>query len=283
MTASEALMQARRHLRAAGALYREGLVPECHAEMRAALTSTLAAWTPNDSAPAARVAAAPPSAAIEDPALGELAKRGYDVARLRAALSIGADGLPDDRRMPARFEALWAEAERLVRFSTKALRAPPEIRRRRFLATGALVLALLVTLFVSFRLWGRVRARASATYSPEWPASYAVDGLDATEWILPDKTLGWLDVYLPRPTDVKRVVVLNGHNRFYLDRATKGFKVTAFAGNHELASAEAEFPGIKDGRSAREVKLRADGVTRLRIEILSYFGAGGTIAEVEVR
>jgi hypothetical protein len=90
-------------------------------------------------------------------------------------------------------------------------------------------------------------------------------------------------VYLPHPTSVHEVEVVNGHNRYYLDRATRKLRVTAFAGNDARASAETEFPPTQDKRSARKLKLAAEGVTRLHLEILAYHGAGGTIAEVTVR
>jgi hypothetical protein len=181
------------------------------------------------------------------------------------------------------FEDTWAEAERLVNYTAKALRSPAERKRRRQVALGAAAALVVLALVLSARVWGRVRARASAVYNAEFPASYAVDGIESTEWLLPDRTLGWLDVYLPRPRSVRTVEVVNGHNRYYLDRATRKLRVTAYAGNEARGSVEAEFPPTQDKRSARKLKLSAEGVTRLHLEILSYYGAGGTIAEVKVR
>lgn len=274
MTPSETIDRAKREIHAASALYREGLEAECDAYMRRALRTTLGAWL-----------SASGEAGVESgdaAALEVLAQKGYpDLERLREALALvqterGAEPRARD------VEKVWAEAERLLRFSAKRLQTQAmRRRRRRWLVIGA-GLIVIVGVFFCVRLWGRVRVRASASYAPEFPASYAVDGIDSTEWILPDGQLGWLDVYLPRAKDITRVVVLNGHNRYYLDRATKRLRVTAYAGDQEVGSAEREFKAIKDGRSALDIRLAAHGVTRVRVEILSYFGTGGTIAEVEV-
>lgn len=276
MISSEAIEHAKRDVRAAQTLFQAGLLPECDAHLRAALRTALGAWS----------GAAPESAAepIESDGLAALAHSGYPtVDRLRAVLA--AEPAKDDgtRRLPRDFEAAWAETERFLRFSERRLLPAVVRKRRRRVLAAALVLAVLLAIFVSERLWGRVRARASASYSPESPASYAIDGIDSTEWLLPDGTLGWLDLYLPRATHVRSVVVLNGHNRFYLDRGTQRVRVTAYKNNEELASAEGAFKGIKDGHPALKLPLHADGVTRVRVEVLSFFGSGSAVAEVEVQ
>ncbi|HSU39686.1 MAG TPA: discoidin domain-containing protein [Polyangiaceae bacterium] len=275
MISSEAIERARRDVRAAQTLFQAGLLPECDAHLRAALRTALGAWSE----------AAPESAAepVETDGLAALAQNGYpSVDRLRGVLVAERASNDVARRLPRDFEATWAETERLLRFSERRLLpAVVQKRRRRRMAT-ALVLAVLLAIFVSERLWGRVRARASASYSPESPASYAIDGIDSTEWLLPDGTLGWLDLYLPRATDVRSVVVLNGHNRFYLDRGTQRVRVTAYKKDQELASAEGSFKGITDGHPTLKLPLHADGVTRVRLEVLSFFGSGSAVAEVEV-
>ena len=275
MSAREALDRAQRELRAASALWREGLLPECHAHMLAALNATLAGWRP-------------PSAdagdSAEDSALDALSKLGYPgVEELRTLLTAASRESISESGLPLGFEAYWTEVERLIRFSARRLLPEASRRRRRWLTGAAVALVVVGAVVVGERLWGRLRARASATHSPEAPAAYAVDGIDTTEWLLPDDTLGWLDVYLPRPTDVRGLRVLNGHNRFYLDRAAKRVRATAYAHDEELSSAEGQFAGIKDGHPALDLKLDASGVTRVRVEILSFFGAGSAIAEVTRR
>jgi hypothetical protein len=277
MTPSEAIERAQHEVRVASTLFRDGLLPDCDTYLRRALRSALAAWLPAE-------AEATPEAG-EQSALEALTKQGYrDVDRLRAALADGEKRA--NATLPRDFERVWAEAERLVRFSVKRFEPVATRRKRRRMlgALGALLLVGVVFFFFGERLWGRVRARASAAYAPDFPAAYAVDGIDTTEWLLPDGALGWLDVYLPHAKDVHEVMLLNGHNRFYLDRATRRVRVTAYAGNRELRSAESEFTtGVKDGRNALVIPLVAEGVTRVRIEVLSFFGGGGTLAEVEVR
>jgi hypothetical protein len=280
MNANPSLDSAKRSVAVAATLWRAGFMPECHAAMRSALRAALAAWAPSESSNDEEAVAG------EERALAALAQRGYGrVEALRAAL-VASRRLETPRATaapptPTDFESLGSEVERLVRYSETHLRPAHLRRRRRLLARVALGASVLLVLVLGYRLWGRVRVRASDAYSPSAPASYAVDGLDNTEWLLPDRALGWIDVYLPRSRHIRRVQVLNGHNRAYLDRATQRFRVTAYADDHPLATAEGEFARIKPGRSEVTVKLDARGATRLRLEVLSFFGTGAAIAEIE--
>ena len=174
--------RARRTMAAGGALWREGLVYEAHAHMATALREALAAWVPvvgesGGTAPAA----------MEERAVRELAIAGYrDVDRVRDALaatvsvtgsassdSIAASALSD-------FEWIWGEAERLCRFGSRRLATPVERQRARMRLTvvGALGLIVFGVLFV--RIWARPHVSASGVFSREFPASYAVDGIDST-------------------------------------------------------------------------------------------------------
>ena len=275
---SDAIERAKRDVRAAGALFRSGLLPESHGYLMRALHAALDAWTAADGA-----RAPDPS---EEQALAALTKQGYrESERVRSILAAeratAATAAPEPR-LPSDFEETWAAIERLVSFSERQLRPDRIRRRRRRFAVSSAALALLLVTALGVRLWGRVRARASASISPEGRGAYAVDGIDTTEWILPDDQLGWLDVYLPRAKEIRSVVVLNGHDRFYMDRAAKRVRVTAYAEHRELGAAEGQFPGIRDGRSALTLKLHARGATRLRLEVLSYYGAGSAIAELEI-
>jgi hypothetical protein len=259
--ASETFLDdARRAFAATDALFRAELVAECHPFKLRALRSCLAAW------------------GDEETAFAALSSTNYpDLARLRAALAVTPEMIPND------FDWIWAEAERLYRFSVPRL-APERTRTlRRRVAIALAASTVLVVTLVAARLWGGWRVTASATYSPDFAASQAIDGNDATEWLPPDGQSGWLEIDLPRARHVHAVRIYNGHNRFYVDRGTHEFKVTLFAGERELKSQTGHFDQMTDQVSKIDVPFDVDGVTRVRVDATSFFGKGVAIGDIELR
>jgi hypothetical protein len=59
--------------------------------------------------------------------------------------------------------------------------------------------------------------------------------------------------------------------------------VTAFSAAGPVGTAEGRFVGISEKRSVLDLPVEARDVTHLRVEVLSHFGGGGALAEVEVR
>jgi hypothetical protein len=262
--AESSLKRATRAFDAARALFRAGLVAESHPFMVEALRAALDAWHKDGGEP------------DDASALRALGDAGYpDVDQLRAGLTAASGPMPAD------VEWLWAEAERLYVFSRKRL-LRPNWKRKRWLALG-LVTALGIVLAVSWRTWGRMRIRASATLGTEYPASNVLDGNDTTEWLAPEAKDAWLEIRPPRPRRVQSVRVYNGHNRFYMDRALRRFRVTLFAGDKQVASAEKEFTRLTDRTSLLDVEVAGTGVTLVRLDALSHFGAGVAIGDVEIR
>lgn len=295
----EAVAEARRALAAGLALWREGLVAESHVHMVEALRAALRAWDPVDAASPAD-GAAPTAAVLPDsggksaagtsstadpppswePALSALDAAGYrHPDRLRTALAT-----PSSSGAPARPELdwIWDEIDRLCRFSLRRL-TPQRARRRRRIYGGAVCAVLAIAVAVTLaQLWGGPLASASGTFSAEHPASLAVDGMVATEWLLPDRTAGWLQISFRSRRTVRSVRIYNAHNRYYMDRASERVRVTAFSDQGPVATAEGRFAAMSIERSALDLPLAADHVTHLRVEVLSYFRNGGGLAEVEV-
>ncbi|HEY5373475.1 MAG TPA: hypothetical protein VIK01_07295 [Polyangiaceae bacterium] len=263
-------------------LFRDGFLPECHEFMIKALRLQLDAWGGLESV-AGPEQGEPPGA--QEQGFVVLERAGYRrIDRLRAAAradepasSIGLAHTPAPD-----FDWIWAEVERLTRFSTsKAL--TPRARTRRRWRRSLLVAALgFLALLICYRLWGRPRAQASAIHSEPYPANNAVDGLEATEWLLPDRTSGWVDVMLPAARTVHRVRLVNAHNVFNADRATRAVHVTAFSRRGPAVSVDGAFAAFSENRSLLELPLEAHDVTRIRVEVLSYFKLGGGLAEVEI-
>lgn len=278
---ADSVRRAQRSIDGARALFREGLVPECHEYMVSALRVLLEAW--GSVGPPAEQANLEPVRAQEQ-ALAELARAGYrHTDRLRAALAATAEPSSSAASLPANVDWIWVEVERLARLSARRAMTP----RARKLAwwrrglVSALVLGL--ALLVAMRLWGRPHVRASAVISEAHPAANAIDGLEATEWLLPDATAGWVDVLFPSSRTVHGVRLVNAHNVFYADRAARAVRVTAFTAQNKAASVEGSFARLTQDRSVLDLSLEARGVTRLRVEVLTYFQVGGGLAEIEVR
>jgi hypothetical protein len=133
-----------------------------------------------------------------------------------------------------------------------------------------------------WRLWGRPVVSASGVYSTDHTAANAFDGLDATEWLLPDRQVGWLDIRFASSRKLRRVRLLNSHNIYFMDRAAERVKVTAYGKRGPIATAQGRFAKINGKRSPLDLSLSADAAVRIRVEVLSYFGSGGGLAEVEL-
>jgi hypothetical protein len=278
----EVISRASRAIVAAGALWREGLVPEAHTQMAIALRLALEPWAASDVNPAEP--SADPTLSHSERGLSALTRAGYrNVGRLRDALTaVAGDPSSAPPHPPADFEWIWAEAERLCRFGKRRLATPLERKRTRARMGTAGALIALAIILAMVRVWGRAHVSASGIYDPAYPASYAFDDIDSTEWLLPDHAAGWLLISFSSTRHVHRVVLLNAHNRFYLDRGAERIRVTAFSKAGVVASAEGRFGRLTGDPSALELPLDAQDVSEIRVDVLSYYGNGGGLAEVEV-
>jgi len=287
---SDAFTRTRRAIVSAGALWREGLVPEAHAYMASALRMALRPWVVEGREKASPEPGQEQAATDEERALTALGRAGYrNVERLREALSATAGVAPDVTAEsvaippPVDFEWIWAEAERLCRFGARRLATPLERKRMRTRTAFVGGIGILLLILVIVRVWVRPHVSASGVYSPDFPASYAVDDIESTEWLLPEHAAGWLQISFSSPRHVHGVVVLNGHNKFYLDRGAERIRVTAFSKTGPIASAEGRFAKLTGDRSPLDLPLDGRDVSEIRLEVLSFFGSGSAIAEVEVR
>jgi len=269
----QTILRARRALDSGRALYRENLVPECHTHLASALSILMAAWSAQ-AVEATSPAGEPDTEANR--AMAALERAGYPgVERLRAVLETSPTSTDLDMT--------WGEIERLYRFSIRSLDPPARRRQIHLMAAIAAGLALVLLVLVLWRLWGRPVATASAVYSPHHPAANAIDGLLATEWLLPDETTGWLQITYSSPRVVHAVRLMNAHNIHFQDRGAENVRVTAYCEHRAVASAEGRFAEIVAGPSPLDLNVNADCVTHLRVEVLSYFKTGGGLAEVQIR
>lgn len=297
---AQSLARAERAITSARALWREALMPEAEEVLAGALRTLIEVWArrapespapaPHEDAPAAESELAPETAHSKyAAALAALGSARYrTLARLERALAaVDAPRAPVDAghaaTLSANFETVAAETERLYAFTRRKLAPPLSPRARRIRLWLGIGTASVVALVVAWRLWGRPLATASAVYSWDHPATNAIDGLDATEWLLPDGASGWLEIRFPWSRNIRQVRLLNCHNIYYMDRGAERVRVTAFGPQGEIASVQGHFTKISGKRNPIDLKLKADGVTRLRVEVLSHFASGGGLAEVEWR
>ncbi|MEI9951934.1 MAG: hypothetical protein WDO74_23865 [Pseudomonadota bacterium] len=175
-----------------------------------------------------------------------------------------------------------------------ALRMTGSLRRaartRRAIVLGRVgwlsaLLAIIAAVVFAVRLRDRFHVVESSHYAPAYAAFAArnvIDGNQATEWLAPDGTPAWLDLKFDPAIQVTAVRVLNGHNSFYNDRATKVLEVTLFAGQSAVAHSELTLPGLEEPAQALTLPIAATGVTRIRFFAREYYGKGASLAELEV-
>jgi hypothetical protein len=135
-------------------------------------------------------------------------------------------------------------------------------------------------------LWTRAQlhqdhATASSVYenSPKLGAASVIDGDLSTEWVLPNRVPGWVEIQLGQPIHLKRVRIVNGRNPPYDDRSARKVRITAFP---EQGAEVDAFLTFDADEPTREVPLDVAGVQRVRVDVLSFEGRGGAIAEVEL-
>jgi hypothetical protein len=181
-------------------------------------------------------------------------------------------------------QAAWLERARALLAQTEA-KDPrtPTLKRRRLIALALLFVVtggLLAWLVV--RSLDQVSARASDAYAKDTGADLVTDGIGATEWLLPDKAKGWLELELARRRVVNGISIENAHNRHYLDRATRELRIEAFDGKKRVFETKIVFQRIEEESHPVRVALPRVPVSRLRFEVLSHHGSGAGLAEIRL-
>jgi hypothetical protein len=145
--------------------------------------------------------------------------------------------------------------------------------------------AALLVLLGAFLLARKrpVTVEASATAEPALVADHLIDGDEKTEWALPDRTPGYVDVVMAEPRKVARIKLLNSKNLPSGERGVREFKVEAFlAGNQVVKAVEGAFSTWSREPQWQTVDLDVPNVTRLRVSVKTWFGAGGGLTELVV-
>ncbi|MCC7534605.1 MAG: hypothetical protein IT379_00245 [Deltaproteobacteria bacterium] len=213
-----------------------------------------------------------------------------------SARTVDAAAKLAERNTPERDDAFSPDDERAL---SSLLEIAPTLERRLDRLTAPsrdlwllrirrlVVLALATVAFVAAVLYVTAPKRELMASASAWWGSSddehprnAVDGDESTEWHLPDAALGFLEVRPMPARDIRAVRLLDTRNPPFFDRVTTRVRVTAFAGDRQLATRESEMPASIGAGRWVEIPMVARGVDRVRIDILAFSQKGGGLTEV---
>jgi hypothetical protein len=153
-------------------------------------------------------------------------------------------------------------------------------------ARGAWLLVALAALagaaWYALRPGPDVVATASAVYAgdPIFGPDRVLDGDTVTEWLLPDRTPGTLELALRAPRRVTAVRLVNGHNREFNDRAVRDYEIELYAGQRLVKKLSGSFAQLVPAPAPVSIRADADGVDRVRIVVKSFHREGAALAEI---
>lgn len=167
-----------------------------------------------------------------------------------------------------------------------AFKRLPAVTRGRIILAVQLTIAVLVLFSAPIVNWfmesDRVEVFASNFYSDDHAARFATDKYPATEWLLPDGTLGYIELTFGSKRAIHGVTVTNGHNLNYMDRAIKKARILVFSGDDVVEQHEVELPGIEGEYKSRRIELGGHRASRVRLEVLEFDGNGAALSELAV-
>lgn len=185
----------------------------------------------------------------------------------------------------------FGTAARAARWLVNALEPltlrPARLHFRRVVRAVALLTALAgIGVGAYFRAFPVPVTEVSASHergNGQWPATFAYDGDPATEWLMEDHRVGFLELAFSPPRDLAAIRLLNGSNPPYGDRAVRDYRIEVVANSTSMpTSLRGTFEEHSDTPRWREIDLGIREVTLVRIHVVSFHGLGGSLAEVSV-
>jgi len=155
----------------------------------------------------------------------------------------------------------------------------------RFARVGG-VIAVLLAVSIGSYLGLRTPEGVNVTASGQWAADFggpegAIDGNPNTEWQLPSRAVGWLEITIEPPTRVERIRLLNGHNRQYNDRAVRQANIEVFSDGELARTIEQTWEAVEPRPEWVEHEVGLDEVNKIRVDVRSFHLHGGALAEIE--
>lgn len=208
----------------------------------------------------------------------------HDAVTKGALPELDADVAPEHARLFFDVVAAMLAVERRVHLFLMTDGELATLRGRRRMRAAiacALVAAFLVA---ALRSQVRVRAEASAVYDAHYEPARVLDGNKDSEWLLPDQTGGWLDLYVIPPRKVTKVQLLNAHNDPFHDRGSHEITIELYSKEQLVKSIDYAFAGFEARPEWVSIDVGpVEKVQRVRIVVKSWFLAGGGIAEARLQ
>ena len=158
------------------------------------------------------------------------------------------------------------------------------VRARRAIRAALAISAIALFTFVAVRSRVRLRAEASALHDPKFEAARVLDGNKDSEWLLPDQTAGWLDVYVIPPRTVTRVQIVNAHMEPFRDRASRDVTIELYSNEQLVKSVDYTFAQYEARPDWVTIDVGVnEKVQRVRVVVKSWFFTGGGVAELRLR
>ncbi len=150
---------------------------------------------------------------------------------------------------------------------------------------GLIAIVVAVGLYFALRPAHGVTATATGQYNAEFTPEKAIDGDAATEWLLPDRRQGSLDVRITPAQHVDTVRLKNSHNRHYNDRATREYTVEIYrhgdAPDHPSKTIQGQWTTLSPRPDWTEHAVDVDDVERIRVNVRTWHRNGGGLAEID--
>lgn len=162
---------------------------------------------------------------------------------------------------------------------TRSLRRA-QIRRAGAIVGYAIAAVCLVVWFL--RRPTTMSAEASGSYNATFFPSRALDGDITSEWLLPDRTSGWIDIEISPPRAVHVVRLMNARNVPYNDRATNQFRVESSFKGAPLFGVDDAFAGFSTQPVWREIRMDGQVVDHIKVIVRSWHESGAGFAEITI-
>ncbi len=157
---------------------------------------------------------------------------------------------------------------------------PAQVRRRQVARVAAVLLGLTAIVIGALYEDRTAIATASGTFDEgKFGAHHAIDGDATTEWLLPSRTAGFIDVRFA-PRKITSVKLLNARNPPFDDRGSRTVRVEFHAGGKLLSSVPLAFPVTAAHPQWVQAPVSVAAVETLRIVVDDYHRSGGGLAEI---
>lgn len=160
-----------------------------------------------------------------------------------------------------------------------------DTERRRVRTSRIAGMAGLALAVIAFTVWQirkpvSLKVEASTSWGARFAPANVVDGVDSTEWLLPDNIGGWIELAPAKPRPFRRLKVLNGKNSGNPDRAVLEADVEVWSAGRPVKVIPTNLGPFTLKPEWRTIELGVDGpVEKVRIVVKTWAGQGGALAE----